>query len=104
MNTYNVFLSDLALSDLMRIHDYVANELREPAVACSLVCKIKEAVDDLEIYPKRHPLVSDFDLANKGYRIFTVGNYLVFYVVTERDKTVSVARILYNRRDWSALL
>jgi plasmid stabilization system protein ParE len=30
--------------------------------------------------------------------------YLIFYIVSEKDKTVNIVRILYGRRDWIHLL
>lgn len=45
-------------------------------------------------------LVSDDYLAAQGFRKTMVDNYIIFYTVSEKDKTVAVVRILYGRRDW----
>ena len=54
--------------------------------------------------PTRYAMVADEHLAAQGIRKLPVENYIVFYVVSEQDKTVTVIRILYGRRDWEQLL
>lgn len=34
------------------------------------------------------------------YRKLTVGNYLMLYWVEEDQKLVTVARVMYGKRDW----
>lgn len=104
MKRYKVFMTQPAANDLQGISDYIANELREPAIAKKLVGKIKEAVMSLAELSTRHALVVDEKLAVQGIRKFMVDNHIVFYVVSEKDATVTVVRILYGRRDWISLL
>ena len=101
---YKVLIAQPAIEDLRGIADYIANELREPSTAKKLVGKIKEAVMSLGEMPTRHALVSDEGLAAQGIRWLMVDNYMVFYVVSEKNRTVVVIRILYGRRDWINLL
>ncbi|UNC93970.1 type II toxin-antitoxin system RelE/ParE family toxin [Candidatus Contubernalis alkaliaceticus] len=37
-------------------------------------------------------------------RRLIVENYIVFYMISEKDEIVMVIRILYSRRDWEHLL
>ncbi len=104
MKRYKVFMTQPAANDLQGISDYIANELREPAIAKKLVGKIKEAVMSLAELSTRHALVVDEKLAVQGIRKFMVDNHIVFYVVSEKDATVTVVRILYGRRDWISLM
>ncbi|MGE5543540.1 MAG: type II toxin-antitoxin system RelE/ParE family toxin [Bacillota bacterium] len=104
MKRYKVFMTQPAANDLQGISTYIANELREPAIAKKLVGKIKEAVMSLVDLSTRHALVVDERLAAQGIRKFMVDNYIVFYVLSEKDATVTVVRILYGRRDWISLL
>ena len=61
-----------------------------------------EEIASLSKMPERCPRPKDLALAAKGYRYLIVKNYLVFYVVV--GDTVQIRRILYARRDYSALL
>ncbi|MDD6564758.1 MAG: type II toxin-antitoxin system RelE/ParE family toxin, partial [Clostridiales bacterium] len=36
---------------------------------------------------------------SKGLRVFSVGNYMVFYLPVEEKNTVSVIRIMYGGRN-----
>ena len=52
----------------------------------------------------RNALVIDDRLPYKGIIKFLVDNYIVFYSNTEESNTVTIIRILYNKRDWLKLL
>lgn len=104
MKDYKVLLTQPAISDLKGIADYIAGELKEPALAKRLVGKIKGAIMSLSEMPHRHALAADEDLAAQGIRWLMVDSYMVFYVVSEKDATVVAIRILYGRRDWLNLL
>ncbi len=54
--------------------------------------------------PQRFPLISDERLSQMGYRKLVVKNYVVFYLIDEKNKVVEIGRILYGRRDWLSLL
>ena len=104
MKQYAILMTEPAVNDLLKIADYIAKELFEPVTAQRLVKKIKDAVMSLTDMPVRHALVADERLATQGIRMFPVENYVVFYVTSEKDRTVTVIRILYSRRDWEQLL
>lgn len=63
---------------------------------------LTEKIASLAQSPERCPHPRDLALTAKGYRYLIVQNYLVFYIVN--DDTVQIHRILYNRRNYSALL
>ena len=104
MITYKVLMTEPAANDLQGIAHYIANELREPGIANSLIVRIRESVLSLAQLPTRHALVADERLAFKGVRKALVDNYIIFYVVSEKNATVTVVRILYGSRNWIELL
>ena len=104
MKNYKVLITQPAIEDLQNIVDYIATELKEPSTAKKLIGKIKEAIMSLAEMPTRHALVADEDLAVQGIRWLMVDNYMIFYIVAEKNRTVVVIRILYGRRDWINLL
>jgi addiction module RelE/StbE family toxin len=104
MKQYKVLMTEPAADDLQAIAKYISGELLEPVIAKKLVGKIKEAVMSLDKLPVRHALVADERLAVQGIRMLIVENYIVFYVISEIDETVTVVRILYGGRDWKCLL
>lgn len=104
MSKYNIEITEPAEKDLYEIGQYIATELLEPDIARKIVEKIGEAILKLEELPLRNALVADERLALRGIRKIMVDNYIVFYIVTEEQKTVTLVRILYGRRDWINLI
>lgn len=104
MKRFEVVITQLAEQDLADIVRYISRELREPFIAKKLIGRIREAIMSLTQLPERNPLVSDERLASQGIRKLLVENYIVFYVISHQAPTVTVLRILFNRRDWEGLL
>ena len=104
MKQYKVLMTEPAVDDLQVIAEYISYELLEPVLAKKLVGKIKAAVMSLDELPIRHTLVTDERLAAQGIRKLIVENYIVFYMISEKDETVTVIRIIHGRRDWEHLL
>ena len=86
------------------IGSYISKELLEPETARKVVAKIANSINALEDMPLRNPIVMDNGLASIGIRKIVVDNYIVFYIVSVKSKTVTVIRILNSRRDWLNLL
>jgi len=101
---YRLVITEPAETDLRGIADYIANDLLEPSTARKMIAKIAEAILHLEQMPFRYGLVRDEGLAGKGIRSLFVDSYIVFYVVSEGEETVTIIRILYGKRLWIHLL
>ncbi len=104
MSEYTIFMTQVASDDLRGITAYITNELREPAVAKRIIAKIKEVVMSLKTMPNRYSMIDEESLAIKGIRKTIVDNYIIFFIVSEENNTVTIIRILYDRRDWVNLL
>lgn len=104
MSRYIIEITEPAENDLFEIGYYIAKELLDPDIAKKVIDKIGETIIKLEEMPLRNALVADERLALQGIRKIIIDNYLVFYIVTEEMKTVTIVRILYGRRDWINLL
>jgi len=95
---------EAARVDIDDIYDYIADELQNPIAAIRRVTLIEQAIASLRENPNRFPLVRDDSLALEGYRMIIVKNHLVFFVICEPGKLVSVIRVLYGRRNWQYVL
>lgn len=100
MENYKVKIYPTAQQDLLEIIEYL-NTL-SPEAALRYYDLLTEQIASLSRMPERCPKPKDLALAAKGYRYLIVGNYLVFYIVS--DDTVQIRRILYGRRDYRLLL
>lgn len=104
MSSYDIDITKPAEKDLHEIGRYISEELLKPDKAVKVVDKIADEIFKLEEMPFRNAIVDDDKLASQGIRKFIIDNYIVFYVVNEEKKRVTVVRILYNRRDWINIL
>jgi len=98
---YEVIVHDDLEADVSNMHYYISNVLGNPASADRLYNKISKQIDSLELFPLRHPLVRDERLAAQGYRMLPVENYIVFYIVDDENRKVTVTRVLSARMNYS---
>lgn len=101
---YTVQFTGKSEEDLFSILKYITNILKSPTAAKNLLHDIQSKVKILETSPYCCQLVKDQYLSQKGIRFLVVKNYMVFYTIHEDEKTASVIRILYGRRDWKTIL
>ena len=99
METYEVLLSEIALSEIDEIYGYISGVLKEPDIAVSLADEIERSILSLRQIPYRFPERTVGIYANKGYRQMLVKNYLVIYRVDERKKQVIILTVRYAKRD-----
>ena len=104
MSDYSIKITKPAENDLRGIGDYIAQQLLEPEIASKVVNKIGNAIMTLEENPLRNSLVADQRLSLQCIRKIIVENFIVFYIVKEELRIVTIIRILYDRRDWMTLL
>ncbi len=104
MDRYNIEITKPAEKDLYKIGRYIANELLEATKAVEVVDKIANEIFKLEEMPFRNAIVDDDELAAQGIRKLIIDNYIIFYVINEENKKVTILRILYTRRDWINIL
>lgn len=97
--SWNVVYSAGARQDLRDIYEYIAYELLVPETASRQTNRIMKQIRSLEEMPMRHRLYGDEPWHSQGLRICQVDHYLVFYLPSEADHTVTVVRIMYGRRD-----
>lgn len=101
---YNVFVTHLARRDLDEIIDYITNTLCNPEAARNLLREFENNVAFLKESPYMFPMCSDRYLQQKGYRKMLIKKYVALYTVSEESCAVVIARIVYAKRDYSAIL
>lgn len=104
MKTYKVILTQTAGGDLYGIKLYISQELREPNIARKLIANLRSKILELSHISIQYTLVQDETLAAQGMRKMILDNYLIFYVVTGKNSTVTVLRVIPARRHWIHLL
>ena len=101
---YEINITDTAAADLRHAAMYIAAKLGNKAAALDLLNESDNTIKSLSEFPYRNALVEDEFLASIGIRIQSVKNYLIFYLIREDTKTISILRYLYSRRNWIDIL
>ena len=101
---YEVVTTAQAVADLRAIFEYIAYKLLAGENAIKQLDRLEEAILSLGEMPERYHLYDKEPWRERNLRIMPVDNYLVFYIPQEEDKTVTVIRVMYGRRDIDAQL
>jgi len=101
---YQLAYAPTADTDLDELFAYIAHELQEPDTAYNLIERIEASILKLQYFPYKAPIARDPLLASKGYRMLTVENFAVFYLVDDEKKAISIRRIVYGKRNFQWLL
>jgi len=99
MEEYKVIISPAAQNDFLDIVEHL--DTLSPDAAEQYYELFMEKMNMLATTPESCPLARDTQLRLRGYRMLSIENYIVFYVLT--GKTVELRRILYARRQYERL-
>lgn len=94
----NIIITDTAMNDIRRIHDYFYYNLQNSAAAEAFTKKIFLSCNRLSLYPNIGMSLKEKTGKNTDYRYLICGNYIAFYKVTA--DTVRVERIADGRTDY----
>jgi len=100
---FRVEFSDQAADDLNEIIRYINDELFNPQAAERFYHAVSEKLELLREQPYIFPLYHDEKLSAEGFHFVVIGNYLMFYIIDDDTSVVSIARLLYGKRDISAI-
>lgn len=101
---YNLEYLPVARQDMVEIAQYISRELNNPVAADRLTEELIEAGDGIPVFPYANPAYIPIRPLKHEYRKLLVQNYLMFYWVDEEKKLVTVARVVYAKRDYEKLL
>lgn len=102
---YNVRITEKAEGDLEEIIAYISDTLCNPKAAANLLEEFLKGKDDIVENPYLYPLSTDPVLQAEGYhRFLFMKNYIALYLIDDCEKTVSIMRIFYAKRDYGNLI
>jgi len=94
----------IARQDMTDIAHYVSHALFNPTAAEKLADYMIEAAERLKDFPYINSIHQSIKPLKKEYRKLIVKNYIMFYVIDEKEKRVTIARVIYARRDYEKML
>ena len=101
---YKLEYLPVARKDMLEIVRYISRELQNPDAADRLAVELIDAVEGVLPFPYATPASQPIRPLKHEYRKILVQNYLMFYWVDEEKKLVTVARVVYAKRDYGRLL
>lgn len=101
---YKLEYLPVASQDMIEIVRYISQELQNPIAADQLAMELIEAGDRIPSFPYSNPSYTPIRPLKHEYRKLLVQNYFIFYWVDEMEKLVTVARVIYAKRDYERLL
>lgn len=101
---YSIHITAPARNDILQSAVYISNNLCNPNAADKLLSQIAEKLNSLADAPQRYAVVNDEFLAHLEIRMVKINNYDAFYRINDAAHTVTVLRILYEKRDWQHIL
>ena len=103
-NAYKIEYLPAAQQDMVDIVRYVSHDLHNPVAANKLAEEFLKAVDNLLMFPYTSATYYPIRPLKKEYRKLFVQNYIMFYWVNEKNKVVTVVRVIYAHRNYEKLL
>ncbi len=101
---YKVQYLPIARQDMVEIARYIGQTLQNPIAAMQIAEEMVAAGEGLSHMPYANPAYLPIRPLSHEYRKLLVHNYLMLYWVNEADQTVTIARVVYARRDYGKLL
>ena len=101
---YNVEYLPLAVQDMVEIVVYITQELNNPAAAEHIAEQLTKAGESLQNFSYAQPAYTPLRPLKHEYRKLLVENYMMLYWVTETEKRVTIARVVYAHRNYAKLL
>lgn len=93
-----------ARQDMVDIMRYISRELCNPTAAERLAMELIHAGDSILGFPYANPAYTPIRPLKHEYRKRLVQNYIMFYWVDEDKKLVTIARVIYAKREIGRLL
>lgn len=101
---YKLEYLPVARQDMVDIVQYISRKLCNPTAADQLAIELIEAGDSIPRFPYANQAYTPIRPLKHEYRKRLVQNYVMFYWVDEGEKLVTVARVIYAKRDFEQLL
>ena len=104
MILYKLEYLPVARRDILDITKYISQELKNPQAAEQLITSLVNKLDSLTEMPYIYPSFVPIRQLDKEYRKVRVGSYMIFYWVDEYTKVITIARVIYSKRDIENIL
>ena len=96
---YKIRLTTEAEKDLRGIFEYIAFDLQSVQNAVGQLERLERGIVSLDRMPERFQIYEKEPWRRRNLRTMPEDNYLVFYMVNQEKRIVTIMRVMYGRRD-----
>jgi addiction module RelE/StbE family toxin len=101
---YQLEFLPIAKRDMTEIARYISHELYNPSAAEKLADEMIEAAERLAEFPYINAVHLTVEPLKQEYRKLIVQNYIMFYCIDEKEKKLTITRVIYACRNYEKLL
>ena len=98
-NIYTYFYTETANADIDKTVEYIILKLHNPEAAESPLYELERKLDILCTIPEMGHIVENENLVYDEIRWIPINNYLLYYVMNDREHLIKVVRILHEKQD-----
>ena len=102
--SYSVRMTDTAKQDLREIAFWIAEQSKDTAIAKRFVEELRDECKKFDAFPNAGAIPKDRVLKSMGYRFAVHKDYLIFYLINEREKQVDIMAIFNAKRDYMRVM
>lgn len=98
---FEIHFTSTLYKRLNAIYDYILEELHSPQAAKKLMRNLEEKIISLKDMPFMYPQIEKIDKdLQRQYRKLTVENYIILYIVDEKNKIIYISNMYHSDQDY----
>ena len=101
---YKIEFLPLAKKDIDDIIYYISHNLKNITVSKKLRDLFMQSLDNIIEFPYGSSIYQSVGTLKYEYRSYRVKNFLMFYIVNEKQKLITIIRVLYQKMDINNIL
>lgn len=101
---YQLDFLPIAKKDIDDIIYYISKNLKNTIAAQNLAQKFITGANSILEFPYGSPIYNSSKKLNYEYRSIKIKNFLMFYVINENKKVITIVRVLYQKMDFNQIL
>lgn len=101
---YKIEFLSIAKKDIDDIIYYISHNLKNITASKKLRDLFMNSFENILEFPYGYSVYQPIGILKNEYRSYRVKNFLIFYIINEEAKRITIVRILYQKMDISNIL
>ena len=101
---YKLEILPIAKKDIDDIIYYISYNLKNKNAANDLSNNFIKGINSILEFPYGSSVYKTSKKLNLEYRCFKIKNFLMFYTINEKEKIITIVRVLYKKMDINNIL